>query len=34
MFSFEWWHWTVLGLALTMAEMAIPGKRLPYGELQ
>ncbi len=21
MFSFEWWHWTVLGLALTMAEM-------------
>lgn len=20
----EWWHWIVLGLALTMAEMAIP----------
>lgn len=24
MFSPEWWHWIVLGLALTMAEMAIP----------
>ncbi len=24
MFSLEWWHWIVLGLALTMAEMDIP----------
>ncbi|HRD94766.1 MAG TPA: NfeD family protein [Accumulibacter sp.] len=24
MFSPEWWHWMVLGLALTMAEIAIP----------
>ncbi len=24
MFSPEWWHWIVLGLLLTMAELAIP----------
>ena len=24
MFSPEWWHWIVLGLTLTMAEIAIP----------
>ncbi|HRF10513.1 MAG: NfeD family protein [Candidatus Accumulibacter phosphatis] len=24
MFSPEWWHWMVLGLILTMAEIAIP----------
>ena len=24
MFLPEWWHWMVLGLSLTMAEMAIP----------
>lgn len=24
MFAPEWWHWIVLGLVLTMAEMAVP----------
>ena len=24
MLALEWWHWIVLGLVLTMAELAIP----------
>ena len=22
--SFEWWHWIVLGIALVIAELAVP----------